>query len=910
MAERKCRAAVVPANPAAGCVNQACRQVLRLVLLVAVLSGGAQGGWPRPCLAAKPYLVQPPPPATGIPGPAFQLPGGAGGPAPAADAVAGRGTPERSRAPAPSPALANTGESASGEVRSPPPSPGLGKATIIEPPAQEPESDSIAINFEGVEILSLLRYLSQQTGKGFIIDEAVRGSITIISPVRLTRQEALATLESILQVKGFTAIPSGRMYKIVPLAQAKVAGTETRLGGDVSAISSDDTLVTQIIPLEKTSVDEAKNILAPLLPPDSSMLVFPPSNTLIITGRSVNIRRAMEVLVELEKGRLKPGLDIVPLQYAAAPELKAQLEQIIQTGGVLRDELKGNVVFLADPRNNNLLILSSPENFPALRELIARLDTASADARPELTRVFQLRYSDETEACQQLQEMLGLGRQRSGSGAGTASETVAVESTRLIPIKRTRSIMVSTRSPEILARIAELLSYLDRPLPRESTNVRVYRVVHADAKALADTLNRLAQTRARGKGAGGTDQRGEEITFTADAQTNSILITGSPQLFAQYEPVLKSLDVMRHQILVEVLIAEVSGNLSRSIGIEWGVIDQNREGYRGFGGTNFGLKAQALSGTGMQIGLVKGTLDLQKIKDGDLGELSKIKALMRLYQNNAQFNILSAPQLLTTDNEEARITVGEVVALPQGFTKDRDSGRFDLTNFKYEDVGINLVITPRVNSGGLVTLKLNQEVKKRQEENLYEFNVPVLTKRQMETTITIPNHETIVIGGLMREDKSVVEDRVPVLSNIPVLGKAFRNKRKSIQKTNLMVFLTPHILSTPEEVARFDAAAFRRSEAAPPSNTRLAPAAIESRMNRMREKAIEAFQRFKQAGGAASAGPASVGAETPAGLAASEVDSAAPASASVALPAMVSPKVVTPKMVSPEVTSPGAVLPR
>ena len=808
-------------------------------------------------LAAKPFLVAPGPPSGATPGPAFDL--------------SGAGAPGASVAPAAAPGAAPAAAAPLPDPDPPVPVHGLGSATVIDPPAREPPGDSIAINFEGVEILSLLRYLSQETGKGFIIDEAVRGSITIISPVRLTREEALATLESILQVKGFTAIPSGRMYKIVPLAQAKVAGTETRMGAAPSGISADDTLVTQIIPLEKTSVDEAKNILAPLLPPDSSMLVFPPSNTLIVTGRSVNIRRALEVLVELEKGRLKPGLDIVPLQYAAAPELKTQLEQIIQAGGVLRDEIRGNVVFLADPRNNNLLVLSSPENFPAIRDLVGRLDTASADARPELTRVFQLRYGDEGEVSRQLQEMLGLGRPP--AGGGTASETVAVESTRLVPIKRTRSIMVSTRSPEVLARVAELLTYLDRRLPVESSNVRVYRVRHADAKALAEILGHLAQTRNKGKAGAAAGDKPEEITFTADPHTNSILITGSPQLFAQYEPILAGLDVMRQQILVEVLIAEVSGNLTRNMGIEWGVIDPNKDGYRGFGGTNFGLKAQATGGSGFQIGLVKGGLDLDKLSDGNLGELSKIKALVRLYQNNANFNILSAPQLLTTDNEEAKITVGEVVALPQGFTKDRDSGRFDLTNFKYEDVGINLVITPRVNGNEMVTLKINQEVKKRQEENLYEFNVPVLTKRQMETTITIPDHETIVIGGLMREDKTVVEDRVPLLSNIPVLGHAFRNKRKTIQKTNLMVFMTPHILSTPEAVARFDAAEFRKSPAAPVSNQRLERPAVEARMDRMREKALDAFRRFKGEGkdaaptapGAAPAGDPDAGDAPPDG---------------------------------------------
>jgi len=713
----------------------------------------------------------------------------------------------------------------------------LSKATIIEPPDKEPAGDSIAINFEGVDLLSLLRYLSTETGKGFIVDENVKGSITIISPVKLTRKEALATLESILQVKGFAAIPSGKMYKIVPMAQAKVAGTETRKGSEVGELGDDDTLVTQIIPLEKTSVDEAKTILTPLLPQDASILTFSPSNTLIITGRSVNIKRAMEVLGELEKGRLKPGLDIVPLEYTTAGYVKSQLDQIMQGSGVGRGEIRGGVYIIPDSRINSLLVITSPENFAVIRSLVNRLDTASSDTRPELSRFFILKYADEAETVKQIQDILSLGRK---SGDGIASESQAVESTKIIPIKRTRSIMVITRSAELLQKIADLLKHLDQRPPQETSNVKIVRVVNADAKILAETLSKLAQDKAKGK----QNQKVDNINFAADSHTNSLIITGQSQLFAQYEPIIHALDIMRPQILVEALIVEVSGSLSKSMGIEWSILDAGKTGWRAIGGTNFDLKSTMTSAQGMQIGLLKETFDLQKAQDGDIVELSKIKALASLYQNNSDFNILSAPQILTTDNEEAKIMVGEIVALPQGFTKDSNTGRFDLTNFKYEDVGINLVITPRVNSDQIVTLKLDQEVKKRQEENLYQFNVPVLTKRKMTTTITVPNHETIVIGGLMREDRTVVEDRIPLFSNLPLIGKAFRNKRTSLQKTNLLVFLTPHVLSTPEQVAAFDVTKLRNDM--PASNTMILNKVNENpRVTNLRNRAGSYFDAMR-----------------------------------------------------------------
>lgn len=712
----------------------------------------------------------------------------------------------------------------------------INKATVLKASEGSP-SDEIAINFEAVDLMSLVRYMSEETGKGFIINQPLKGNVTIISPIMLSKKEALAMLESILQVRGYTAVPTGKMYKIVSLSDAKVAGTETRTSDEIASLKDDDTLITQIVPLEKTSVSEAQKILATLLPRGSSMLLFKPSNTIVLTGRSVNIKRALEVLNQLEKGLSKPGLDIVPLKFSSSDEMKTQLEKIISSGGVERDKIKGGVTFMSDKRNNSLLILSAPENFKRIRDLIDRLDTATTDTRPELTKFFRLTYADESETVKQLQDILGIGKKKDGR---TASETYAIETTRLIPIKRIKSIMVTTRSEKIMNEIAGLLKHLDSPPVKGSGDIKVIHIVNADAKELAATLARLA--RQRNKNTGSKNEM--SVSFVADTHSNSLIMTGPQQLFDYYESIIKSLDVMRHQILVEVLIAEVSGKLTENIGIEWNVFNMDSSKWRAFGGTNYGLTGNPLTNTGFQIGLVKDTVDVAKLSAGNAAALSKIKAIAKAYKSNSNFKILSAPQILTTDNEEAKISVGEVVALPQGFTKDRDTGRFDLTNFKYEDVGIMLHLTPRVNSNDLVTLKLDQEIKKRQAENLYAFNVPVLTKRQMETTITVPNNKTIVIGGLMSEDKSKTIERVPLLSKLPLVGNLFKNRKKTSSKTNLMVFLTPHILSTPDEVAAFNSGKkFKERNDKIINNKVLSN--VEKRMEKIREKARKTFELLR-----------------------------------------------------------------
>lgn len=705
---------------------------------------------------------------------------------------------------------------------------------VIEP-SEGRNYDKIAINFESVDLMSLVRYLSQETGRGFIINRPLQGDVTIISPITVSKKEALAMLESILQARGYTAIESGRMFRIVSLSDARVAGTQTRTHEDIYDLSDDDTLVTQIVPLMRTSVDEADRILQNLLPGDTSMLLFPPSNTIVITGRSINIKRALEVLSELESGMQKPELDIVPLRFSSAEDVKEQLEQIISNIGVERDKLRGGVTFIADRRNNSLLVLSSKDNFERIRQLISRLDISATDSRPEITEFFSLRYANEEETVRQLEDILGLGdRERAYSD----SDPATIETTRLVPISRTRSIMVTTRSETIITRIRQLLEHLDMPPETDVSDVRVVRVVNAEARVLAETLTRLVQQRNQGK------QDNDSVSFVAEEHTNSIIMTGPPQQFSHYLNIIDSLDLMRPQILVEVLITEVSGQLTHSLGIEWNTFDFGSSGEQIYGGTNYGLRSGPLSGSGFQLGLFKGDPDPVELARGNMSQMSNIRAMVKAYRNNSDFNILSAPQILTTDNEEARISVGEVVALPQGFTQDRDTGRFDLTNFKYEDVGIVLSLTPRVNSDELVTLKISQEIKKRQEENLYAFNVPVLTKREMNTTITVPDRRTIVIGGLISEDETRVVESVPLLSRLPLIGDVFKNRRRVTQKTNLLVFITPHILSTPQEVADFD---IGRTSSHPEQVTHKKEKSsklLEDRQKHMRSRATEAFDKI------------------------------------------------------------------
>ena len=263
------------------------------------------------------------------------------------------------------------------------------------------------------------------------------------------------------------------------------------------------------------------------------------------------------------------------------------------------------------------------------------------------------------------------------------------------------------------------------------------------------------------------------VSIVPDESTNALVITGSKAQFDEVVAILKKLDIFRAQVLVEAVIVEVQMSYVKSLGVNLSAFGGNVGDNNAFGAvTNMGVTP----GLGLNFGVVENDAEL-----ADLAANQKIKALLRAFKNSNQANVLSAPQILTMDNEEAKIVVGEVVPLPTGVNTALNTGNQTISNFRFEDVGLDLNIKPRITQKETISLDVKLEIKARSSDALFEFQVPIITRRSIDTTVNTRDGDTVVIGGLMRDQKDHTVEKIPLLSRLPLLGKLFRNKERRNQ---------------------------------------------------------------------------------------------------------------------------------
>ncbi|MFH1626399.1 MAG: type II secretion system secretin GspD [Pseudomonadota bacterium] len=585
----------------------------------------------------------------------------------------------------------------------------------------------ITMNFDEVDIRLMVKFISELTGKNFVMDDAVKGKVTIICPTKITVDEAYSVFESVLEVKGYTTVRAGEIIKIIPSREARHRDVETKAGIDIADLEKEDRIITQLIPLEYADAEEIKKLFTPLVSKDSSVVAYPTTNTLILTEVSSNIHRLVKIIKELDISGSEEKTTVIPLEYASAETLS--------------------------------------------EELLALFD--SKERRPTPPR----------------------------KGVPVTPATAM----KIIPDKRTNSLIVRA-SLQDTGKIETLVARMDKPTPRGKDRIHVYYLENAVAEEMATILTQLPSKEKKETEKTKTPLFGESVSITADKSTNSLIIMASPQDYTVLKEIIKKLDIMRAQVLVEALIAEVSLDKTKQLGIEWRTFEQPEAGkVRFFGGTSVPLGTEGTGGidtltvspygtspSGLFLGAVKGTITFGGQQFLNLG------ALIRAFQSDSNVNILSTPHLLTMDNEEAEIIVGE----ERPFLKTSqvtDVGTTTRT-FEYKDLGIILRITPQISKGKMVKLKIFQEIKSFVEQ--VEVGAINTTKRQARTTVVVEDGDTVIIGGLIRDDTRKSVSQVPCLGSIPVLGWFFKGFYQRDTKTNLLVFVTPHIVKTPEDLRK------------------------------------------------------------------------------------------------------------
>ncbi|MDY6855344.1 MAG: type II secretion system secretin GspD [Thermodesulfobacteriota bacterium] len=580
----------------------------------------------------------------------------------------------------------------------------------------------ITLNFDDVDIKLLIRFISELTGKNFVIDDTVKGKVTIISPTKITVDQAYRVFESVLEVKGYTAVPSGKIIKIIHSRDARFKDVETKSGKSYIPTRKEDKIITQLIPLEYADSDEIKKLLAPLVSKNSNIADYSATNTLIITDVSSNIHRLMKIIKEIDIAGSEEKTTFIPLEYASAETLSSELLSLFDSKGKRR------------------------------------------------------------------------------TTARKVSPVAAASPIKIIPDTRTNSLIIHANLQDT-SKIHNLIKEIDKPTPRGKDRIHVYYLENAVAEDMSAVLTKLP---AKGKEKGKATVLAESVSITADKSTNSLIIMASPQDYSVLKEIIGKLDIMRSQVLVEALIAEVSIDKTKQLGIEWRSVDAPEAGEVDlFGGTSLPMGTEGMSGidqliatpygaspTGLFLGAIKGTIAF-----GDQ-EFLNLGALIRAFQSDNDINILSTPHILTMDNEEAEIIVGE----ERPFLKTSqvtDVGTTTRT-FEYKDLGITLRITPQISMGKMVKLKLFQEIKSFVEQ--IDIGAINTTKRQAKTTVIVEDGDTIVIGGLIRDDTRKSTSQVPCFGSIPILGWFFKSFYQSDTKVNLLVFVTPHIIKSPEDL--------------------------------------------------------------------------------------------------------------
>ncbi|MHC4594449.1 MAG: type II secretion system secretin GspD [Planctomycetota bacterium] len=572
----------------------------------------------------------------------------------------------------------------------------------------------IYVNFDQVDIRIMLKTIGDITGINFIVDDSIRGTVTVMSPTKIRLGEIYEFLESILEVEGYAAVPAGTgdLVKIVPRAEAVKRNLQVRIGSDPLEIPKSDSLVTQIIPLTYADVTEVSQIIRPLLSTDLHLATYPRTNSILVTDTSSNIHHIAKIIHNLDVPGSQEQVTLIGLQYASAQVLSEQITRIMEKSKVVSSQ-------------------------PGRNRTIPKIETGM----------------------------------------------------KILPDERTNSLIVVANAQDIKT-IERLAEQLDIQRPRGTNNVHVVYLKNAPAVETAQSLTG-ALTNLRISGALEATQN---VQVTADEGTNALIITASAQDFEVIADIIEKLDIVREQVLVEMLIVEVSEDSLYEIGVDWATLDEAVAGsVRAFGATNFGLRSGFISGDleGLSVGAWK--------KDGsDL----MIGPILHALEKISGVNILSTPHITTSNHQTARIIVGEnrPFVMQSRITETDPSTPTVIKTFEYKDVGITLEITPHISQGGLVRLEVDSQFTKLVGTVTTASDTPTTAKREAQTVVSMNSGSTIVIGGLIRDDKVTVEKKIPFIADIPLIGALFRLNTDQLQKTNLLIFITPYVLSNQQDI--------------------------------------------------------------------------------------------------------------
>jgi general secretion pathway protein D len=668
-------------------------------------------------------------------------------------------------------------------------------------PAPRTPSRQLVLNFDNADVEVVIQAAAEIVGFNYVLAPGARGrKVTVQTSGKISSDEVFGVLLTILDVNGLAAVRSGNLYRIIPREGAPQTSVKTVVGREVAGTLPSDEVVTQIVPLRFINAQDAVTLLRPFVPAQGAIAAHRETNLLILTDTAANIRRLLDMLQLVDVEVALNELQIIPLKHADALELAQILAHLFAgtrvgagatgpaapgvpvppppppppgapslpgAGGIGAGGPERPLI-VPERRSNSLVVHARKQDMEIIRRLIEKLDVDIYGGQ----RVF-IYFAENTKArdlATTLDAIYGRG-DRGPAITGTQQSLVGTSSISGLSSSYSSRIAAPTLLPSPL---------LPSPAPFSST-----------------------APRAAGAPTGFPGVSGEgappsvEIRFVADEVTNAVIVTTYPRLWKEMEETIKKLDRMPRQVLIEVLAAEVTLTDDTKLGVEWAVRSGRYAVSSSPSGLLPGRPAQSLIPLGGAVPL--GFTFFAFAAD-------KFLAALNAMASENKVNVLSNPSIMTAENKKAIINVSTSVPIVTSqqvpVATGGITGNAITQTVEYKDAGIILTVTPRIGEQGTVALDVKQEVNEVGENEPPPINSPRFTKREAETSVVLLNNQTLVLGGLIQNKRTRIRIGVPWLNRIPILGYLFGSVQTTIEKTELVLLITPRVVGTAVDAAR------------------------------------------------------------------------------------------------------------
>ena len=625
--------------------------------------------------------------------------------------------------------------------------------THAAPPAKKSSASAqqpITLNFVNAEIESVARTLATLSNRNLVVDPRVKGTINLTTELPVSPNEAWSQFLATLRLQGFAMVETKGLYKIVPETDAKLQGGSVQEIQKPGGGSGSGQIVTHIFKLNFEQANNLVPVLRPLISANNTINVNPGNNSIIITDYADNLQRLARIIATLDVSNAS-DVEVIQLKHAIAVDLAPLVLRLVESGsnvnaataatpGQTGAEYK--TTLLAEPRSNTLILrAANPARVALVKSLVAKLDQPNGTSASGNIHVVYLKNADATKLATTLRAAI------SGQVTGANNTALNGANPMATPAATPGSTVGGTNTPT-------------------------------------------------GSATGGQIQ--------ADTATNSLIITAPEPQYRQLRAVIDMLDQRRAQVMVESLIAEVNADKAAQMGIQWQTATGQSGGNVGIIGTNFNNQISTTIGQGNIIGAAGGATALSALGGGlNIGNARQINgtyvlsSLATFLQQNGEGNVLSTPTLLTLDNEEAKIVVGQNVPFVTGQYTNNNTTNGSVNPFQTverKDVGLTLKVKPQISETGTVKLTIFQEVSSVVPNSVGSSTGLITNKRSIESNVLVDDGSIVVLGGLLSDEYAGASSQVPALGDIPVLGWLFKSESRTRSKKNLMVFLRPVVV--------------------------------------------------------------------------------------------------------------------